>query len=266
MNREKLNQQEIEAYLGDLPVALRIYETVDSTNTEAKRYALSGGAAPCAFLAETQTAGRGRMGRSFYSPDGTGIYLSLLFAEENGSTTVGVTCAAAVAVHRAVERICGIRTKIKWVNDLYYREKKVCGILAESFFVGETRYFVVGVGINLYTADFPAELTGIAGGLLSEKKGIRGRLAAETVRTLYELIRQGDRTDVMKDYRAHSMVLGREITYIENGIPHEGVAEAVDENGRLTVRLAEGDVAILASGEISLRVRTGKRTKEKAEK
>ena len=255
MSGERLKQKEIEAYLGDLPVALRVYDTIDSTNTEAKRYAMSGGAVPCAFLAETQTAGRGRMGRSFYSPDGTGIYLSLLLGAERRFDPVGVTTAAAVAVRRGIETVCGIETEIKWVNDLYYQGKKVCGILAESFFADDVRYFVVGVGINLYTSDFPEELRQIAGGLLSEEKGLRGRLASEVIRNLYELTHRRDREEIMADYRAHSMVLGRQITYVENGRVREGVATAIDENGRLTVHLPDGTPAILASGEISLRVK-----------
>ncbi len=254
MKDDKLNIEEIKAYLGDLPLSLRVYPVIDSTNTEAKRYATDGGSAPCAFLSESQTAGRGRMGRSFYSPDGVGIYLSLLLSAESGFDAVGVTCAAAVATRRAIEKICGISTGIKWVNDLYYKDKKVCGILAESFFVGEARYFVIGVGINLYTVEFPEELAGIAGGLLSAKKGIRAHLAAETVCNLYKLIQQDDRADMMEDYRAHSMVLGRQITYTENGVSHEGVAETIDENGHLTVRLADGMRTVLASGEISLRM------------
>ncbi len=265
MKDDKLNIEEIKAYLGDLPLSLRIYPVIDSTNTEAKRYATDGGPSPCAFLSETQTAGRGRMGRSFYSPDGAGVYLSLLFAEESGFDAVGVTTAAAVAVRRAIEEICEISPKIKWVNDLYYQEKKVCGILAESFFAGDARYLVVGVGVNLYTEDFPAELQDIAGGLLPERRGVRSRLAAEVIRNLCELIRQSDRTDMMKDYRAHSLVLGRQITYTENGRSYEGVAESIDDGGRLTVRRSDGSLAILASGEISLRLTKSRETKERAE-
>ena len=255
MYGDKLNAEEIKSYLGNLPVALRVYDTIDSTNTEAKRYAIDGGAVPCAFLAEQQTAGRGRMGRSFYSPDGTGIYLSLLIpAETDGSDGVLVTTAAAVAVWRAIRCVCGIRTEIKWVNDLYYNGKKICGILAESFFVEDKRYYVVGVGVNLYTTEFPPELTHVAGGLLTTEMGLRGRLAAQTVHHLYELIGKTDRTDVMEDYRANSMVLGREITYTENGESYQGVAESVDDRGHLTVRRKDGSRVILASGEISLRL------------
>ena len=252
--QDRLNREEIESYLKDVPLAVRIYDTVDSTNTEAKRYALDGGNVPCVFLAETQTAGRGRMGRSFYSPEGVGLYLSLLLSAEREWDPVGVTTAAAVATRRAIETVCTIGTDIKWVNDLYYHNKKVCGILAESFFAGERRSFVIGVGINLYTTDFPEELRDIAGGLLSEKKGLRSRLAAETARGLWMLIRQPDRTEIMADYRAHSMVLGRQITFSENGITRDGVAESIDENGHLTVRLTDGTRAELASGEISLRL------------
>ena len=196
------------------------------------------------------------MGRSFYSPDRTGLYLSLLIpAQTDGSDAVLVTTAAAVAVRRAVDRVCGIKTGIKWVNDLYVRDKKVCGILAESFFAENRRYYVIGVGINLYTQDFPAELSAVAGGLLTETSGVRNRLAAEVIRNLYQLTVTRKDTDMMKDYREHSLVLGREITYIENGVSYHGVAESINDSGHLTVRREDGTRAVLASGEISLRLK-----------
>lgn len=255
MEMERLDRDRIVFALGNLPIEVQIYESIDSTNSEAKRYALSGGGAPCAFFAESQTAGRGRMGRSFYSPDQTGVYLSLLLrAEEETADAVLMTTAAAVATWRAIRAVCGITTGIKWVNDLYYQGKKVCGILAESFFAEGNRYFIIGVGINLYTKDFPTEIQGIAGGLLDEGKDLRSRLAAEVIQNLYELTRRTGDPGLLEDYRANSMVLGRPITYVENGISFCGVAEEIDSLGRLLVRRADGERVLLASGEISLRV------------
>ena len=114
---ERFNEKEIAARLDGLSLPIRIYDMVDSTNSEAKRYGTEGGEVPCAFLAEAQSGGRGRMGRSFYSPDGTGIYLSLLLpAEGELSDAVLLTTGAAVAVRRAIRRVTGLETEIKAVH------------------------------------------------------------------------------------------------------------------------------------------------------
>ena len=250
---EKLCQETIAA-LCDSSVSVCVLPTVDSTNEEAKRRAKDGTDIPLALLAEEQTAGRGRLGRSFYSPPDTGLYLSLLL-RPNGDVTdaVGLTTLAAVAIMRAIRSVTGIQTQIKWVNDLYYQDKKVCGILAESFFADNVRYVVIGVGINLYTSEFPKELADKAGALLVGDEGMRNALAARTITELYEIATDADRDGLMREYRSASMVLGKAVVYTQNGIEHRGVAESIDDAGRLCVRLPDGSLAVLASGEISLR-------------
>lgn len=256
VRREPLNGAQIAALLGDCPVSLRLYEEIDSTNSEAKRYAFCGGAAPAAFLAEGQTAGRGRMGRSFYSPDGTGIYLSLLLPVAGElSDAVLLTSAAAVATHRAILRVTGIETGIKWVNDLYVGDRKACGILAESFSVGDDRYVVLGVGVNLYTEDFPPELSEVAGSLLPTEGGLRNALAAELIRLLYAAFVDPDPSGWLDTYRDRSVCLGRAMTYTEQGVTREGVAEEIDGRGHLWVRREDGSRICLGSGEITLRMK-----------
>ncbi|MBQ2999141.1 MAG: biotin--[Clostridia bacterium] len=245
----------IERALSGTPLSLTLFSEIDSTNSEAKRTALGGGQAPALFLAEAQTAGRGRMGRSFFSPKDTGIYLSLLLKTDASlSDPITATTASAVAVRRAILAVTGISTGIKWVNDLYFRGKKVCGILAESFFLGDERYLIVGVGVNLSTAVFPEELSSVAGSLLSEPTDLRDALAAEIALRLYRMLTQTEPNGFLEDYRANSIVLGKPITYIQNGIFHEGIAEQIDEDGHLLVRHSDGTHALLASGEISLRI------------
>lgn len=255
MNYDRFDEARLKEALRELPLALRVLATVDSTNSEAKRYALAGGRVPAAFLAEAQTAGRGRMGRSFYSPDGTGIYLSLLFSVDGDLRDVTrLTSAAAVGVLRAIRGVTGLSPKIKWVNDLYHDGKKICGILAESFLVGSERYGILGVGVNLCTADFPQELVSVAGSLLPDSDGRRNALAAELIRELHALTAQPIPADFIEEYRAASMVLGQSVFYTENGVTHEGCAEAIDEGGRLTVRHPDGSTHLLCGGEISLRL------------
>ena len=237
-------------------VSTFFYKSIDSTNTEAKRYARVGGKIPALFIADEQTEGRGRMGRSFYSPADTGIYLSLLLeapdAEEN---TLRMTSAAAVATHDAILAVLGIDTGIKWVNDLYLGGKKISGILAESFFVDDRRLVVIGIGINLSTKDFPAELREKAGSLSGERDDdVKMMLIQELVIALFKEMRALDAPSLMERYRKYSLALGREVVFTENGVSRSGVAESVDELGALIVRLADGSIYRLGSGEISLRV------------
>lgn len=241
-------------------VSVRLFDETDSTNSEAKRYCLSGGYIPALFIADHQTAGRGRMGRSFFSPADTGIYLSLLIeAPEDASDIVRVTSAAAVALHRAIANEMRIDAKIKWVNDLYYNGRKISGILAESFFVNDKRYVVIGVGINLSTQDFPEELQEKAGAIIKEndeKKNsyIRAGLTVRVAFGLYDVLGTlGDR-GIMDYYRKHSAVLGQRVTFTENQVERSGVAESIDDQGALSVRLDDGSLYVLASGEISLKI------------
>lgn len=202
------------------------------------------------------------MGRSFFSPDGTGIYLSLLLhPKETLADTVLLTTAAAVGACRAIRRVTGLSPAIKWVNDLYLDGKKVCGILAESFFAEERRMIVLGVGVNLYTCDFPPELAEIATGLMP-KKGLRNELAAALIEELMTLWEDLTPEAFLEEYRRDSMVLGQAVTYTENGISCSGIAESIDEGGRLTVRRGDGSAAVLAGGEISLRLNPNKLTGE----
>ncbi len=254
------------ALIGEgLSVPLSVLPLVDSTNTEARRRILSGHTEPFFLLAEEQSAGRGRMGRSFYSPAGTGIYLSLAFAPRSeGGDPLLLTTAAAVAVLRAIQRVTGTVCGIKWVNDLYVRDRKVCGILAESLYLGPTRFVILGVGVNLCTEDFPEELRGIAGSLLPEGRGLRNDLAAALCGELCALTTDSMPEGFLDAYRAHSLVLGRDVIYWENGERFEGVAESVDERGRLLVRHGDGTERLLGGGEITLRLNNTESERNKA--
>ena len=147
--------------VGEYPAPVYVHERLDSSNQTAKRLALAGAPHGTLVLAGQQSAGRGRMGRRFESPAGKGIYLSLVLrVPVPASEALGVTVGAAVAVARAVQKLCGIELGIKWVNDLYYQGKKVCGILTEagtSVESGLLEWLVVGIGLNLTTtpADWP---------------------------------------------------------------------------------------------------------------
>lgn len=233
-------------------IAFCVYETLDSTNAEAKRRAADV-PTPALFIAEEQTEGRGRLGRSFFSPRGKGVYLSLLLETESPADTVGLTSAAAVATVRAIRAVTGKETGIKWVNDIVWQGKKVAGILAEGFSSEGRSFAVVGVGVNLCEEDgeFPEALrqTAIS---LGEDKHLLTDLAATLAKELNTLLRTPLDRSVTDEYRALSLVLGKRVTYTENGETHTGKAVAVNDDGTLSVRLSDGSLSTLASGEISL--------------
>ena len=168
---DKLFAKKISELIEGEDIRIDAFELLDSTNTEAKRQALGGLSVPALIIADGQSAGRGRMGRSFYSPASQGLYMSLLVsAKESVSDSLRLTTAASVAVARSIEEICGISVGIKWVNDLYLNGRKICGILCESF-SGEDgkRYTVIGVGLNLYTEEFPRDIKNTAAALMPER-------------------------------------------------------------------------------------------------
>ena len=254
MESMETRQKRISALLPTEVAAFRIYGETDSTNTRARVYAAEGGAVPALFIADSQSAGRGRTGKSFYSPRGTGLYASLLLPAKPESA-VYMTTAAAVAVHRAIKSVTEISTDIKWVNDLYLKGKKVAGILCESMFVGERGYVIIGFGINISTSAFPKELSNTATSLgLFGNTPIADLLAAACAEELIAVWKSGLTPSLLFEYKQNSAVLGRNIVYTENGVSHEGIATDIDREGRLSVRLTDGRVVSLSSGEISVRL------------
>lgn len=221
--------------------------TVDSTNLRLKEAARTGSAAPPFLLtAESQTAGRGRLGRVFVSPPDTGLYMSLLFSPPDIAATGAITLSAAVAVCRAIEECTALRPKIKWVNDLFLSGKKVCGILAEA--VG--RDVIVGIGVNLKTppGGFPPE-AGAAGALDADVDAcyLAGRIAAHFL----ECQRAGAFPGVLADYRARMPLIGHTVRYTQQGQEKSARVTGVDDQGGLMIEGPEGP-GILRCGEISL--------------
>ena len=248
--KEKLSQKNIDVY---------VYETIDSTNDEAKRQWKENKKAPCLFVSEEQTGGRGRRGRSFYSPKGTGIYMSLLIKPSTGlEDAVHITTATSVAVAKCLQKHMGLTVGIKWVNDLYYGNKKVCGILTEAIMEpdnNEHPAVVVGIGVNLSTEVFPDELQETAGSLVSDMANtdVNALVAAiaEAVLSFAENI--GD-CSYVEDYRKMSIVLGKEIRYNEGDVQVKAKALDVDSEGGLMVELEDGLVKVLKTGEITVRL------------
>lgn len=239
-----------------------VCKCVDSTNMEVKRRALEGAGDGLVVLAEQQTAGRGRRGRAFFSPSGTGIYMSVLFrpSPETSQDVVLITTAASVAVCRAVRRVLGKEPEIKWVNDVYMDGRKICGILTEAvsdFESGRIDTVVVGIGINYHVPEegFPEELQETAGSVCPADHNIpRNTLAAAVIQELYELYEGLSDKTYMEDYRRWSNVLGKEVRFTSGTEWEYGTAVDIDENGGLIVETKDGNKQVLRTGEITLRL------------
>lgn len=242
------NAEKIAKAMGSAPrCPLKLMDETDSTNLRLKEWVREGRIqAPYLLIASSQTAGRGRLGRSFLSPPGTGLYMSVLLRPESGWTPGQVTILAAVSVCLAIEEMTGLQPKIKWVNDLFLRGKKICGILAEM--AGDQ--VIVGVGLNLQTppGGFPADLS-IAGALDCEidRLTLAGKIAA---RLLEGAKHPGD-PDILSAYRQRMFLMGREIQYLENGTQKNARVTGVDEDGGLMIRDGDED-KILRTGEVTL--------------
>ncbi len=238
-----------------------VYKTIDSTNSQAKKQLVTNAVHGTVIAAEEQTNGRGRMGRSFYSPSKTGIYMSLILRPHlNISNAVLITTASAVAVCRAIKSLTDKKPEIKWVNDIYVNGKKVCGILTEAVTDFESRMvesIIIGIGINFKTTDehFPDEIRETAGSLFtSESTGItRNRLIAEIINELLDIYDNLEDSNFIMEYKAQSMILGKEIVFYENSIENYGKAIDIDNSGGLVVETKKGEVITLNSGEITVR-------------
>ena len=232
---------------------------VTSTNTILKGLAMNGSIPDgFALAASKQTSGRGRLGRSFQSPDG-GLYLSmLLYPRCSLEQTAQLTPCVAVAVSRAIERVCGVTPDIKWPNDLLLGGKKLCGILVESSTVRGRSFVVIGIGINVNTPDdgFPEELRGTAGSLMSAlgrqvDTEALARAEIEELDKMYAAWKLEPRC-CLDDYRRMCISTGRRVTLIRNGEKREAYASGIDDNYAIIVETGDG-VEQISTGEVSLR-------------
>jgi len=246
---------------GDFPWQVHWFSSIDSTNTQAKRMAREGAPQGTVLIAGHQSGGRGRMGRSFSSPAGSGLYLSVILRPGCAATELmHLTCAAGVAACDAVESTCGMRPGIKWINDLVIKDRKLGGILTEMSVDAKTglvEYAVIGIGINCLQApeDFPAELQSMAISL--KAAGCvpdMGLLAANLIHALYKMSLQlQDHLSTMAAYRRDCITLGREVVVLKGGEKQYGTALDVDAEGALIVRFQDGSSSAVNSGEVSVR-------------
>ncbi len=230
----------------------RLKET-DSTNEYAKRIAKTQ-TEDALIIAEKQTAGKGRMGRTFHSENG-GIYMSLLLHPEKNENPINITAMAAVAVARAIENTAERKAYIKWVNDIFVFGKKVCGILCEGAYGTEKNtfsYVVLGIGVNVFMpkGGFPEDIKDVAGALYeTETAGVKERLIKEILCEFFAIYKNG--REYMPEYKSRSNILGKEIKYTQNGKEFSGVAKDITDQGCLVIENESGKT-IKNSGEIKI--------------
>jgi len=246
---------------GPIHLDIESFPSLPSTNDRLKELAEAGAPEGKVLLSRSQTAGRGRMGRSFFSPAGSGIYMSLLLRPRmSAGQALLLTPMSALAVCEAIEEVCRVRAEIKWVNDILVGGKKVCGILTEAAFrpgEGQSAYVVLGIGVNVFKPEggFPPALQGEAAYLQEERRpGVMDRLTAEILNRLLTYYGTFERGGFLEPYRERSCVLGREISVAEGGRTFRARAVEIDDRCALVIQTADGARRALTSGEIKIKL------------
>ena len=238
-------------------------EETDSTNDQLKKLARQGAPHGTVLIADRQSGGHGRMGRSFHSPGGVGIYFSILLRPQCApAELMHLTCATAVAMCEAVEAAAGFRPGIKWTNDLVYRKRKLGGILTELGLSagGTVDYAIIGIGINCCQkkADFAEDIRDIAASLsmVTGEEIDRAKVAAAMMDALYRMDRQllTEKAAILDAYRRDCITIGQEVSLLRVGeeVRH-GRAVDMDDEGALIVEFADGHAETVNSGEVSVR-------------
>ncbi len=238
---------------------IHFFNSIDSTNTRAKQLASAGCPHGTVLIADSQSGGRGRMGRSFASPAETGIYLSVILRPGCApKDLMHLTCAAGVAVCQASESFCDLQVGLKWVNDFVLGKKKLGGILTELAIdskTGTVDYAVVGIGINCNAV--PSEVQDIATSLSEAlgKPADRAAFAAAVLASLEEISRSlfTEKDAIMDRYRKACITLGQEVCLLQGDTVRYGTALDIDSQGGLIVSYGDGTRETVNSGEVSVR-------------
>lgn len=238
----------------DFAREIAYFQEIDSTNTQAKRLAAEGAVHGTLIIADSQTAGRGRMGKQFFSPQGTGLYMSLILRSRiPAGDMLAVTACTAAAVHTALQQF-GITAQIKWVNDLFLNGRKICGILTEGCFRadGTLDHLVIGIGLNVRKNPcIPPDLQDILTDLETEtgQQFSRTALCAAIVQALSELLASLSERTFLDIYTTHSCTLGHRVMLIDSGTVREALAMGYAQDAGLVVRYDDGTEEIIRSGQ-----------------
>lgn len=264
------NAESIAKYIHDKNVKIKFYDEIDSTNAQAKldlAESTSKKLNKTVYVASKQTAGRGRLGRKFYSPEKSGIYLSVIYENQKNLIPSLITSSASVAVCRAIKKIYNTEAKIKWVNDIFVDSKKVCGILTEgiaNFETGLIDSVIIGIGINILdNKNLPSELKNIAGSIIHSKEESskdlkRSEFCAQVINELFLILDGGtlEIKNAMQEYKERSFLIGKKIEVYpiidSQEKSYSCIVQDITEDAKLVVKLDDGKIKTLNSGEVSL--------------
>ena len=255
-----LDKKILEQYLNQ-KLNIEIFQELDSTNNYLKKLGSQGERNTTLVIAESQTGGRGRMGRSFYSPNGTGIYFSLLLHPKfSAEKSLFLTVMAAVSVAETVMKYNKNDVKIKWVNDIYIDGKKVCGILTEGSINADKKldYAVVGIGINVVAPKngFPDEIKEIATAIFPGKTQnyIKEKIVADVINKFFDMYNDKD-TDYVKRYKDYSYLTGKEINIISANSVRPATVLGITDDCHLLVKNENDEIEEISSGDVSVRLK-----------
>lgn len=256
-----LSPENIQRHLNVRGLDIDLRDQVSSTNTVLKDLAEKGAPEGRVLIAESQSSGKGRLGRSFFSPKGSGLYMSILLRPKmTAEESMAITTAAAAAVAEAVTAVTGRQARIKWVNDVYLDGRKICGILTEAavdFESHRLNYAVLGIGVNILEPPdgFPPDIAETAGALYSSPtapEGLRTRLAAAILDRFFSYYRALPQRTYMRTYKNLSLLTGLEVVLRQGSDTWEGRVLGIDDEARLMVRLASGEEKSFAAGEVAI--------------
>ncbi len=241
---------------------IETYDILESTNSMLKDMAKYGAKEGKVIIASEQKKGRGKMNRTFFSPKNSGIYMSILLRPDMlAEKAVFLTAMTAVAVAETIENVSGVKAEIKWVNDIYCKGKKVCGILTESgldLYSGKIDYAVIGIGINLKIAEtgFPSEISQIAGAVFEEKdydEEKKTEIIAGVLEAIYKYYLEFEKGTYREKYKNRSNLLGKEIVVSSGETIKKAIAVTIDDDCRLVVEYDDGKKETLSSGDVSIK-------------
>ena len=254
-----LDKKRLEQYF-DQKLNITIFDELDSTNNYLKKSGSQEEKENQLVIALSQTGGRGRMGRSFYSPNGTGIYFSLLLHPKlYAEKSLFLTVMAAVSVAETVMKYNSNDVKIKWVNDIYIDGKKVCGILTEGAVNSNKKldYAVVGIGINVVTPEngFPDDIKDIATAIFpgNAEENIKEKIIADVVNAFFNMY-NGDDKDYIRRYKDFSYLTGKKINIISGNNTRPATVIDITDDCHLLVKNENGEIEEISSGDVSVRL------------
>lgn len=255
-----MDKKILEQYINQ-KLNITIFDELDSTNNYLKKLGSQGEKENQLVIALSQTGGRGRMGRYFYSPNGTGIYFSLLLHPEfSAEKSLFLTVMAAVSVAETVMKINKNDVKIKWVNDIYIDGKKVCGILTEGAINSHKMldYAVVGIGINVIAPEngFPDDIKEIATAIFPGKTEdyIKEKIVSDVINKFFDMYNGFD-TGFVNRYKEYSYLTGKEINIIQGETTRPATVIDITDDCHLLVKNENGEIEEISSGDVSVRLK-----------